>query len=154
VAIQIKATRYGGATAQKLIAELMSDLVTRYGEADGTPVAGVEFDPPDGGFFVAYVDGEPAGCGAWRSWAGSGDVAEVKRVFVRPQARGIGLAKQIMAALEEDARAHGRTRIILETGTRQPEAIALYQHLGYERIPNFGYYKDEPGARCFAKALG
>jgi GNAT superfamily N-acetyltransferase len=153
VAIHIKPTRYGSATAQKLIAELMADLVERYGEADGTPVAGVEFDPPDGGFLVAYLDGQPVGCGAWRSHARSEDVAEVKRVYVRAQVRKQGLARTIMAAIEEDARAHGRKRIILETGTGQPEAIALYQALGYERIPNFGYYKDQPGARCFAKAL-
>ena len=153
MAIQIKTTRYGSATAQKLIAELMNDLAERYGEADGTPVAGCEFDPPDGGFLVAYLDGQPVGCGAWRSHARSGEVAEVKRVFVRSEARKRGLARSIMAALEEDARVHGRKRIILETGTGQPEAIALYEALGYERIPNFGYYKDEPGARCFGKAL-
>lgn len=153
MAIQIKPTRYGSTTAQKLIAELMADLEERYGEADGTPVAGFEFDPPDGGFLVAYLDGQPVGCGAWRSHGHSAEVAEVKRVFVRDFARKLGLARQIMAALEADARDHGRKRMILETGTGQPEAIALYQALGYERIPNFGFYKDEPGARCFAKPL-
>ena len=153
MAIQIKPTRYGSATAQKLIAELMADLTERYGGPDDTPVAGVEFDPPDGGFLVAYVDGQPVGCGAWRSHARSAEVAEVKRVFVQASARKQGLARTIMAAIEDDARAHGRKRIILETGLGQPEAIALYQALGYESIPNFGYYKNEPGARCFAKSL-
>jgi GNAT superfamily N-acetyltransferase len=153
VAIQIRSTRYGSATAQKLIAELMADLEERYGSGDATPVAGIEFDPPDGGFLVAYLDGQPVACGAWRSHGHSADVAEVKRVFVRAQARRQGLAKQIMAALEDDARDRGRKRIVLETGTSQPEAMALYQALGYECIPNFGYYKDEPGARCFAKTL-
>ena len=131
----------------------MADLTERYGGPDDTPVAGVEFDPPDGGFLVAYVDGQPVGCGAWRSHARSAEVAEVKRVFVQASARKQGLARTIMAAIEDDARAHGRKRIILETGLGQPEAIALYQALGYERIPNFGYYKNEPGARCFAKSL-
>lgn len=153
MAIQIKPTRYGSATAQKLIAELMTDLEERYGSADATPVAGVEFDPPDGGFLVVYLDDQPVGCGAWRSHARSDEVAEVKRVFVLASARKQGLARTIMAALEDDARAHGRKRIILETGIGQPEAIALYEALGYERIPNFGYYKNEPGARCFAKTL-
>lgn len=153
MAIQIKPTRYGSATAQKLIVELMADLEERYGGGDATPVAGFEFDPPDGGFLVAYLDDQPVGCGAWRSHGRSADVAEVKRVFVRAQARKQGLARSIMAALEDDARAHGRKRMILETGTGQPEAIALYEALGYERIPNFGYYKDEPGARSFGKAL-
>lgn len=153
MAIQIKPTRYGSSVAQKLIAELMADLVIRYGAPDATPVVGVEFDPPDGGFFVAYLDGQPVGCGAWRSHGLSAEVAEVKRVYVHASARRTGLARHIMAVLEDDARTHGRKRIILETGTGQPEAIALYEALGYERIPNFGYYKDEPGARCFAKPL-
>jgi len=116
-------------------------------------VNAIEFDPPDGGFFIAYADGEPVGCGAWRSWAGSEDVAEVKRVFVAGGRRGQGMARQIMAAIEEDARAQGRKRIILETGTGQPEAIALYEALGYERIEPFGYYKNEPGVRCFGRDL-
>jgi GNAT superfamily N-acetyltransferase len=153
VEIVIKPTRYGGAVAQKLVAELMADLEARYGGGDGTPVAAVEFDPPDGGFFVAYVAGEPAGCGAWRSYAESADVAEVKRVFVAEKARRLGVARRIMSTLEDDARAHGRTRMILETGMRQPEAIALYESMGYERIADFGHYRDEPGVRSFGRAL-
>src|SRR5262245_12010900 len=111
----------------------MADLEARYGGPDGTPVTAIEFDPPDGGFFVAYVEGEPAGCGAWRSHAETAEIAEVKRVYVTEKARGLGVARQIMTTLEDDARAHGRTRMILETGIRQPEAIALYESLGYER---------------------
>jgi GNAT superfamily N-acetyltransferase len=153
VELEIRPTRYGAQVARRLIAELMADLEARYGGPDGTPIAAVEFDPPDGGFFVAYVEGEPAGCGAWRSYAQSGHVAEVKRVYVSQRARGLGVARLIMTTLENDARAHGRTRMILETGTRQPEAIALYASLGYERIADFGHYRDEPGVRSFGRAL-
>ncbi|WP_246002063.1 GNAT family N-acetyltransferase [Allorhizocola rhizosphaerae] len=151
--IEIRPTRYGSATAQKLIAHLMEDLKERYGEADGTPVQPAEFDPPDGGFFVVHVDGKPVGCGAWRSWGGSEQVAEVKRVFVAPDGRRLGLARRIMETIEADARKHGRNRIILETGTGQPEAIAMYEALGYERIEPFGHYKNEPGVRCFGKNI-
>lgn len=150
---EIRPTRYGASAAQKLIAELQEDIKARYGTFDDTPVAAVEFDPPDGGFFVAYADRDPVACGAWRSFAGSDKVAEVKRVYVAEQTRGRGLARRIMTALEDDARAHGRTRVILETGTAQPEAMALYQALGYEPIERFGFYKDEPGSRCFGKDL-
>jgi GNAT superfamily N-acetyltransferase len=153
VEIEIKPTRYGGAVAQQLIAELMDDLKARYGDSDGTPISAIEFDPPDGGFFVAYVDGKPSGCGAWRSYQGSEDVAEVKRVYVAEKARGNGVARRIMSTLEDDARSHGRTRIILETGTGQPEAIALYESLGYERIPDFGHYRHEAGVRSFGRKL-
>lgn len=151
--IEIRPTRYGASVAQRLIADLMADLKARYGDSDGTPISAIEFDPPDGGFFVAYVDGQPSGCGAWRSYADSDDVAEVKRVFVADSVRGKGVARRIMSTLEDDARAHGRTRIILETGTGQPEAIALYEALGYERIPDFGHYRHEPGVRSFGKKL-
>jgi len=109
--------------------------------------------PPDGGFFVAFLDGQPAGCGAWRSHDDTEDVAEVKRVYVADAARGKGVARRIMSALEEDARAHGRKRIVLETGTGQPEAIALYEALGYERIADFGHYRHEAGVRSFGKEL-
>jgi GNAT superfamily N-acetyltransferase len=153
VQIAIKPTRYGASVAQRLIGELMLDLTERYGGPDDTPVRAAEFDPPNGGFFVAYVEGEPVGCGAWRSHDETGDVAEVKRVYVARHTRGQGLARRIMTAIEDDARAHGRTKIILETGTGQPEAIAMYEALGYERIEPFGYYRHEPGVRCFSRKL-
>jgi GNAT superfamily N-acetyltransferase len=153
VEIEIKPTRYGAPVAQKLIGELFDDLAVRYGSGDATPVDPMEFDPPDGGFFVAYANREPAGCGAWRSWGDSGQVAEVKRVFVSERTRGLGLARRIMATLESDAKAHGRTRMILETGAQQPEAIALYESLGYEPIEPFGYYKNEPDVRCFGRDI-
>ncbi len=151
--IEIKPSRYGGSVAQRLIAELMEDLTERYGGPDETPVLAAAFDPPNGGFFVAYLEGEPVGCAAWRAHDETGEVAEVKRVFVSKRARRHGLARRIMAALEQDARAHGRSRMILETGTEQPEALSLYESLGYEPVEPFGYYRNEPGVRCFAKKL-
>lgn len=151
--IEIRPTRFGAPVAQQLMADLMADLEARYGGPDSTPVSAFEFDPPDGGFFVAYVQGQPAGCGAWRSYAQTDQIAEVKRIYVSEKARGLGVARQIMTTLEDDARAHGRTRMILETGTRQPEAMALYESLGYERIADFGHYRDEPGVRSFGRAL-
>jgi GNAT superfamily N-acetyltransferase len=153
VEIEIKPARYGGRIAQQLIGELMADLAVRYGSGDATPVDAMQFDPPDGGFFIAYANGEAVGCGAWRSWNESGTIAEVKRVYVSSLTRGLGLASKIMSTLEDDARSHGRTRMILETGLKQPEAIGLYESLGYDRIEPFGYYKDEPDVRCFGKAL-
>ena len=66
-------------------------------------------------------------------------------MYTAPTARGRGVARRMLAAVEESARAHGRRRMILETGDKQPEAIALYNSSGYERIDNFGYYRDEPG---------
>ncbi|MDI1459514.1 GNAT family N-acetyltransferase [Catellatospora sp. KI3] len=151
--IEIRPTRYGAPVARKLIAELMADLTERYGGGDATPIEAVEFDPPDGGFFVAYLDGAPVACGGWRSWSETEDVAEIKRVYTAPAARGRGLGRRIMAALEADAKAHGRKRAVLETGTAQPEAIAMYHAVGWELIENFGHYRDEPGCRSFGRDL-
>jgi GNAT superfamily N-acetyltransferase len=75
-------------------------------------------------------------------------------MYVAPAARASGLARRILAHLEAEAAAGGAEAMILETGTAQPEAIALYTSSGYELIPSFGYYKDEPLNRCFAKRLG
>lgn len=151
--IEIKPTRFGAPVARKLIAELLADLTERYGDSDATPIEAVEFDPPDGGFFVAYLDGVAVGCGGWRSWGGSEEIAEIKRVYTAATVRGKGVARAIMSTIEADAKAHGRVRAILETGTAQPEAIAMYHAVGYQLIENFGHYRDEPGCRSFGRDL-
>ncbi|TXS00620.1 GNAT family N-acetyltransferase, partial [Streptomyces sp. adm13(2018)] len=79
--------------------------------------------------------------------------AELKRMYVIPEARGLGLARRILSALESDARTAGRTRMVLETGTAQPEAIALYTSSGYEPCTKFGLYRTYENSRCYAKPL-
>jgi ribosomal protein S18 acetylase RimI-like enzyme len=74
-------------------------------------------------------------------------------MFTVPAARGRGVATALLRALEDSARAAGRKRIVLETGYAQPEAIALYEKAGYRRIPDFGFYKDEPGVRSYGREL-
>lgn len=78
----------------------------------------------------------------------------MKRVYVVPDARGRGLARRMLAEVERTAASAGRTRMVLETGLRQPEAIGLYQSAGYHPIAPFGAYRDDPLSRCFAKELG
>jgi GNAT superfamily N-acetyltransferase len=116
-------------------------------------VTATEFDPPSGAFLVAYLDHDPVGCAGWRSHGDSGDTAELKRLYVAPTARGHGIARALLAAIERSAREYGRSRLILECGDRQPEAIGLYQGSGYELIENFGYYRDEPGVLSFGRSL-
>jgi len=74
-------------------------------------------------------------------------------MFTVSGARGRGVATALLRALEDSARRAGRKRIILETGDRQPEAIALYRKAGYVRIPDFGFYKDAPGVHSFGRDL-
>lgn len=103
---------------------------------------------------LVHVDGEVAGCGALRDGSVNGTgTAELKRLFVRPAFRGRGLAGVVVGELERVARETGVQRIILETGDRLTAAIALYASRGYDRIPNFGPYAEDPTSFCFALDL-
>lgn len=102
-------------------------------------------------FFVAYVDGEAAACGGMRAIDSSH--GEIKRMFVVPGRRGSGLAPAILVALENDARTRGWTRVVLETGTGQPDAVRLYEREKYLPIPLFGHYVGEPASLCHEKVL-
>jgi GNAT superfamily N-acetyltransferase len=107
---------------------------------------------------VGYLDNGPVATGAWRVrsdvvLAGTTHVAEVKRMYVVPHARGRGLARLMLAHLEETARRAGAGGMVLETGIEQPEAIALYLSSGYTRIPGFGFYRESPLSRCFGRPL-
>src|SRR5262245_4916408 len=141
-----------------LIAEVQAEYVIRYGGPDDTPLDPLMFEPPAGSFFVGYVDGRAVATGAWRRHDdveafGTRRTAEIKRMYIAPEVRARGLARAMLAHLERDAAASGAEAMILETGTAQPEAIALYEPAGYTPIPSFGYYKDEPLNRCYAKPL-
>jgi putative acetyltransferase len=105
----------------------------------------------DAAYLVAVVNGRAVGCGAWQAMAG--DVAELKRMYVRPAFRGRGIARQMIVAIEEEALAAGRPIIRLETGDYLPAAIALYRSSGYRQIPAYGPYADNPYSVCFEKRL-
>lgn len=152
--LDIRVVRYDAPVAQQLVAGALAELATRYGGGgDETPVAASEFDPPAGAFLVAFLDGNPVGCAGWRTYGDTGDIAELKRMYVASTERGRGVARAVLAAVERSAREHGRRRLILECGARQPEAIALYQANGYQRIPDFGFYRNEPDVRSFGRSL-
>ncbi|MFD4258837.1 GNAT family N-acetyltransferase [Streptomyces sp. NPDC058534] len=146
--------------AVKLNDEVQAEYDIRYGDGgDATRLDPSDFAPPNGLYLVAYDENEvPVASGGWRGQDANdegnldGD-AELKRMFVMAQVRGRGVARRILAALEEDARAAGRTRMVLETGTKQPEAVALYLSSGYEPTTKFGYYRFHEESLCYAKAL-
>ena len=135
------------------------DIRVRYGGDDAEePLEAAPFDPPLGAFVVAQleVDGGDVldvGCGGIRPVPGVPSTCELKRLFVVPEARGRGIARALLERLEEEAVRLGYTMLWLETGTEQPEAIALYESHGYEPIPGFGRYKDEPKSRSFGRRL-
>lgn len=145
--------------ALRLIAELQGFYRERYGDEDVTALDPAQFATPAGFFAVGYVDGAAVACGGWRARDAGSDPAlrdgdaEIKRMYVAATHRGRGYARVVLAELERTAAAAGRRRAILETGTLQPEAIALYLSEGYAPIPNFGLYRCEPNSRCYAKPL-
>jgi GNAT superfamily N-acetyltransferase len=158
--MNIRRVRFDHPDAVKLNDEVQAEYHLRYGDGgDATVLAAEDFDPPRGVFLIAYDERDrPVATGGWRSQDRNdegnedGD-AELKRMFVIEQMRGRGLARRILAALEEDARAAGRVRMVLETGTKQPEAVALYTSSGYEPCPKFGYYRHYEDSLCYAKRL-
>ena len=152
----IREESYASPDATRLITALQADYIVRYGGPDETPVDPAEFAPPAGTFVLAYLDGLAVAMGGYRLRpAPEGDEqAEIKRMYVDPDMRGRGYARRVLGALEAHARNAGVRRVILETGERQPEAIALYESSGYEPIKGFGYYRDMPLSLCFAKNLG
>ncbi|QHT67046.1 GNAT family N-acetyltransferase [Rhodocytophaga rosea] len=100
---------------------------------------------------VAYEGDKPMGCGAIKEFAT--DVMEVKRMYVSPEARNKGIATLILTELEKWAAELSYTKCVLETGKRQPEAIALYEKNGYRQIPNYGQYTGIENSVCFEKEL-
>lgn len=145
-------TPFASPVAQTLCAEIQQEYVRRYGGGDETELGDDDFDPPNGDFFVAYgEDGDPLGCGGWR--AHGDDDAEMKRVYVRESARRRGLARLLVAAVEDSAAQAGRKRVILETGPRQPEALGMYETLGYVPVRPFGFYACTEGSIHLGKEL-
>ena len=100
---------------------------------------------------VAYVGGEAVGCGAIKGYAEC--VAEIKRMFVREEQRGRGIAGKVLAELEKWASELDFSECVLETGLKQPEAIALYRKSGYETIPNYGQYVGVENSICMKKLI-
>lgn len=100
---------------------------------------------------VAYENERAIGCGAFKEYVRG--VAEIKRMFVRPEARGRGVAGQILAELETWAKELDFSECILETGKKQPEAIALYRKSGYEIFPSYGQYLNVENSICMKKLI-
>ena len=149
--IELRQEPIDGLAAAQLVDRVQQEYVRRYGGPDTAPMSGTEFDPPQGAFFVAYVDGRPVGCAGVRL-VGT-QLAEIKRMYVDPDSRGQGIARRLLARLESTAAELGADTIRLETGSEQPEAVALYGSSGYVRIPGYGIHADDPRNICMAKSL-
>lgn len=100
---------------------------------------------------VAYYNNKPVGCGAFKPY--DHESVEVKRMYLKPENRGSGIAADILKTLEISAKERGYKRTVLETGKRQLEAVKFYHKSGYRRIPNYGQYVQMDNSYCFEKRL-
>jgi GNAT superfamily N-acetyltransferase len=150
---ELRAEPFDGPAALVLIEMVQQEYIERYGGPDETVLDPAEFAAPNGGFVVLYLDGEPVACGGWRRLPDWPNAVEIKRMFVVPAYRRRGLARFVLVALEDAARAAGFTQMWLETGERQPEAMQLYRSAGYAPIDGYGHYRDAPLARPMGKNL-
>lgn len=136
--------------AVRLIEAMGAEMQARYGDGGLSPAQPQQFLAP-GAFLLAELDGIAVGCGGLRP--NGEDAAEIKRMYVDPAARGRGIARELLRALVAHARTQGLTRLLLETGTAQPEAIGLYESEGWTPVPPFGHYADDPRTRCYGLDL-
>ena len=142
---------YDDPVAQDLVEQVQQEYVARYGGRDEAVVDPAEFLPPEGLFLAAEVDGAAVGSGAWRA-LGAG-VAEIKRVYVVRGLRRRGLARLIVDALERSAAQAGCRSVVLNSGAEQPEALRLYDRLGYGPVTPYGVYACAPDAVFLGKDL-
>lgn len=149
--LQLHETAYDDPVAAALIDEVQQEYVARYGGPDETPLVRDEFAPPAGVFLLARIDDELIGCAGLRRH--DDGTVELKRMYIRRDHRRRGHGRAMLHAVEHRARALGYRRLILETGTPQPEALALYVAQDYQQINNFGHYRSSSMSRCFAKDL-
>lgn len=153
--IEFEVVHPGDARAQVLIGELSAEIAARYVGVyplDGrSNFRAEDHDPGRDAFLLVRLEGLDVGCGALRRF---GDcVAEIKRMYIRPVARGRGLSRELLAALEREAVARRYHTALVETGTQQPEALSLYTSSGYRPTDPWPPYDTRPYARCFSKAL-
>jgi putative acetyltransferase len=151
--IEVRREPITSPVAAALIQALNGELSGRYPEAGANHFRLDVEEVADGrgAFLVVYTGTVPVGCGAIRRL--DAETAEIKRMYVDPSARGQGIGRALLASLESEARSLGVKRLVLETGARQPEAIALYAGAGFQRIPLFGEYLGSALSVCMGKEI-
>lgn len=150
--ITVMESRPDSAEAVRLIAELDAHLNRHSYPPESRHAFSVDKLVREGvAFFIVLCEGEPAGCGGVKLFGT--EYGEVKRMYVRPAYRGLGLGKVILKRLAEYARERRVNVLRLETGIYQKEAIGLYERFGFRRRPPFGEYKEDPLSVYFEKSI-
>jgi putative acetyltransferase len=147
---QITRTDSSNADFRNLVKLLDADLRIRDGEEHGFYAAFNKIDHLNN-VVVYYQENVPVGCGAFKPY--ESEAVEIKRMYVLPEHRGKGIAPHVLTELEKWARELKYKFCVLETGKKQPEAIALYQKAGYKVIPNYGQYAGVENSVCMSKTI-
>jgi ribosomal protein S18 acetylase RimI-like enzyme len=150
-AVVITAEDPASPDATALIAELDAHLAPLYPSESRHGFSVQKLIADAVAFFVIRDSGVPAGCGGIKLFGTQ--YGEIKRMYVRPQFRGLGFAKLLLDHLTDHARKRGVGLLRLETGIHQHAAIRLYEQVGFRRIPPFGPYRDDPVSRCYEKQI-
>lgn len=151
MAVVIMSERPDGGAAAALILELEAILEPLYPVQSRHGYSVEKLLAQGVTFFVLRDDGVPAGCGGIQLFGT--EYGELKRMYVRPQFRSRGFGKLLIDHLAEYARARGIDLLRLETGIHQRSAIGLYERVGFQRIPPFGNYFDDPNSLCYEKRI-
>lgn len=152
IALSLRLEPATSPAATALFAGLNAEMVERYPGASPSGMNVAAFEAAGGVLAIGTVGDAPVCCGGFRPF--DGDTAEIKRMYVAPAWRRRGFSRRLLAFIEAEAVRRGFARAVLETGTRQPEAIGLYTSAGWQQIPTYGRYADDPLSVCFAKTLG
>ena len=149
--ITLRRSNYLNPDFQKFCEELNKEFWVRY------PDSQHNFEPynkvdESARIIIAYDDDIAVGCGSFRAWK-ERNAVEIKRMYVRPDRRGAGIASNVLSELETWAGEEGYEHSVLETGVKQPEAIALYSRAGYKQIPNYPPYVEVKESVCMKKKL-
>ncbi len=147
--MELRAVPY--ADARPLTAALAQEMADLYGGGEEGPAHPEQFLPPYGVFLVVTVDGRDIACGGLRLHHEG--VGEVKRMYVEPDSRGCGLSRRVLQALLDHARGVGLAEVWLETGSLQPQAIGLYESVGFTPLVPYGDHKDDERSRCYRLSL-
>jgi putative acetyltransferase len=154
LSLSISAEAFESPDAQRLITALDAGLAELYPPEQrfGPNLKAQHLEGGRGSFLVARDDGRAVGCGAIRIL--DAQTAEVKRMYVEPAHRGKGVGRAVLASLEAAARQLGARRLVLETGSHSPDALALYHGAGFLPIDCWGVYATSPTSVCLEKKLG
>lgn len=132
------------------VADIAARMAAGFDPSRSSPPGPTDFDPPQGVFLLAYLDDVPVGCGALRTLEPG--IGEIRRMYVLPDARGNGVGRRILEALEDEALGRGQHTVRLDTSEELAEAQALYEASGFTRVP--AYNDNGYAARWYEKRIG